>query len=45
MREVSWETTGRDGLLMVTTIQLGTIEAEVILKDIKNVHLSVHRRA
>lgn len=27
---------------MVTTIQLGTIEAEVILKDIKNVHLSVH---
>ena len=27
---------------MVTKIQLGTIEAEVILKDIKNVHLSVH---
>lgn len=27
---------------MVTKIRLGTIEAEVILKDIKNVHLSVH---
>lgn len=27
---------------MATTIQLGAIEAEVILKDIKNVHLSVH---
>jgi len=27
---------------MATKIRLGTIEADVILKDIKNVHLSVH---
>jgi hypothetical protein len=27
---------------MVTKIMLGKIEAEVVLKDIKNVHLSVH---
>lgn len=27
---------------MGTKIQLGTIEADVVLKDIKNVHLSVH---
>ncbi|MEQ1904626.1 MAG: SprT family zinc-dependent metalloprotease [Pirellulaceae bacterium] len=27
---------------MVTVIKLGSIEAEVLLKDIKNVHLSVH---
>ena len=27
---------------MGTTIQLGTVEVDVVLKDIKNVHLSVH---
>jgi predicted metal-dependent hydrolase len=27
---------------MATRIQLGTIEADVVLKDIKNIHLSVH---
>ena len=31
-----------DGILMGTQIQLGEMGVDVVLKDIKNVHLSVH---
>ena len=32
----------QSGILMATQIQLGDIAVDVVLKDIKNVHLSVH---
>ncbi len=32
----------QSGILMVTQIKLGDIAVDVVFKDIKNVHLSVH---
>src|SRR5690606_7168984 len=33
---------GPEGVLMVSELQLGDLSVDVVLKDIKNVHLSVH---